>query len=85
VVLVRLESRTQRGLAANPFKGKSFAEIDKMLMEKGFKKVGPDAASGKGAYFHPETGRQDTTWIRAAFTGRGLNCRTLMFIECVTA
>jgi hypothetical protein len=46
------------GLAANPFKGKSFAEIDKMLTEKGFKKVGPDAASGKGAYFHPESGRK---------------------------
>jgi len=46
------------GLAANPFKGKSFAEIDKILTEKGFKKVGPDAASGKGAYFHPESGRK---------------------------
>jgi hypothetical protein len=47
-----------RGLAANPFKGKSFAEIDAMLAERGFRKVGPDAASGRGAYFHPESGRK---------------------------
>ena len=42
----------------NPFKGKSFEEIDKMLTEKGFKKIGPDPLNGKGSYFHPETGRK---------------------------
>jgi len=45
-------------LGANPFKGKTFEEIDRILTERGFKKVGPDPASGKGSYFHPETGRK---------------------------
>jgi hypothetical protein len=29
-----------------------------MLTNRGFKKVGSDPASGKGSYFHPETGRK---------------------------
>ncbi len=49
---------TKGGLNANPFKGKSFQEIDEMLTGRGFKKVGPDPASGKGAYFHPKSGRK---------------------------
>ncbi len=48
----------ERGLGANPFKGKTFQQIDEMLTSRGFKKVGPDPASGKGSYFHPETGRK---------------------------
>ena len=47
-----------KGIGANPFKGKSFEEIDKILTGRGFKKAGTDPASGKGSYFHPETGRK---------------------------
>jgi RHS repeat-associated protein len=42
----------------NPFKGKSFDEIDKQLTEKGFKKVGRDPMKGEGSYFHPKSGRK---------------------------
>ncbi len=47
-----------KGLGGNPFKGKSFEEIDKILTERGFKKVGADPGSGKGSYFHPDSGRK---------------------------
>lgn len=47
-----------KGISSNPFKGKTFEEIDKILTERGFRKVGPDLASGKGSYFHPKTGRK---------------------------
>ena len=49
---------TNKGLGGNPFKGKSFDEIDKILTGRDFKKVGADPASGKGSYFHPDTGRK---------------------------
>ena len=45
-------------LGANPFKGKSFEEIDKILTARGYKKMGPNPAEGKGSYFHPKTGRK---------------------------
>ncbi len=49
---------TAKGIRSNPFKGKTFEEIDHTLTERGFRKVGPDPASGRGSYFHPETGRK---------------------------
>lgn len=52
------EEVANKGLGANPFKGKSFEEIDQLLTERGFNKVGVDPASGKGSYFHPESGRK---------------------------
>lgn len=45
-------------LGGNPFRGKSFDEIDSMLVNKGFRRVGPNPAEGKGSYFHPESGRK---------------------------
>lgn len=42
----------------NPFAGKSAAEVDELLRARGFRPVGPDPAAGRGAYFHPETGRK---------------------------
>lgn len=45
-------------LGSNPFKGKSFEQIDKLLTERGFEKAGTDPASGKGSYLHPESGRK---------------------------
>ena len=48
----------KRGLGTNPFKGKSFQDIDRILTDRGFKKVGSDPASGKGSYFHNKTGRK---------------------------
>jgi hypothetical protein len=45
------------GLAANPFRGKTPQEIDRMLKEKGFEPRGPDPVSGKGGYVDPKTGR----------------------------
>ena len=54
---IKVES-AEKGLALNPFKNKTFHEVDKMLTQRGFKKVGPDPAAGKGSYFHPESGRK---------------------------
>ncbi len=45
-------------LAGNPFKGKTPQQIDDLLTSRGFKKVGPDPMNGKGAYFHPDSGRK---------------------------
>ncbi|MGE0669383.1 MAG: RHS repeat-associated core domain-containing protein [Parachlamydiales bacterium] len=42
----------------NPFKGKSFEEIDNLLLSKGFTKKGPDPLNGKGSYFSPVTNRK---------------------------
>jgi hypothetical protein len=47
-----------KGIRSNPFKGKTFEDIDQILTERGFRKVGPDPANGKGSYFHPKTGRK---------------------------
>jgi RHS repeat-associated protein len=44
------------GLGANPFKGKTFSQIDEMFKFKGFKTKGIDPLNGKGSYFNPETG-----------------------------
>ncbi|GMO00832.1 hypothetical protein PthstB1num2_28720 [Parageobacillus thermoglucosidasius] len=41
----------------NPFKGKTFKEIEDMFMKKGFEKRGPDPLNGKGGYVNPKTGR----------------------------
>jgi hypothetical protein len=49
---------SKKGLGANPFKGKTPEQIDKILTERGFIKKGPDPVSGKGSYFHPESGRK---------------------------
>lgn len=45
-----------KGLA-NPFKGKSAGEIDKMFKGKGFDPRGPNPKGGKGGYVDPKTGR----------------------------
>ncbi len=45
------------GLGANPFKGKTPAQIDKMLRDKGYVPKGPDPLNGKGTYLNPKTGR----------------------------
>ena len=42
----------------NPFNGKTFEEIGRMLTEKGFEKVGPGPKNGRGSYFHPRSGRK---------------------------
>lgn len=41
----------------NPFKNKTAKEIDKMFMDKGFRKSGPDPLNGYGGYVNPKTGR----------------------------
>jgi RHS repeat-associated protein len=48
----------KKGLGLNPFKGKSFKEIDRIFTDRGFKKTGSDPASGKGSYFNKKTGRK---------------------------
>jgi RHS repeat-associated protein len=45
------------GLNQNPFKGKSSAEIDQMLRNKGYQPKGPDPQAGRGSYVNPNTGR----------------------------
>ncbi|MBS0627216.1 MAG: hypothetical protein JSS09_03280 [Verrucomicrobia bacterium] len=42
----------------NPFKGKTFQEIDQTFRSKGFITKGPDPLNGKGSYFHPITNRK---------------------------
>jgi len=42
----------------NPFKGKTFQEIDQMLRAKGFTTKGPTPLYGKGSYFSPATNRK---------------------------
>ena len=42
----------------NPFKGKTFQEIDQMLRAKGFTAKGPNPLYGKGSYFSPTTNRK---------------------------
>jgi len=56
----KLESSfgVSKGLRTNPFKGKSPQQIDELLTSRGFKKVGKVPMAGKGAYFHPKTGRK---------------------------
>jgi hypothetical protein len=45
-------------LGANPFKGKTFGQIDRRLRQERFGTVGKNPAEGRGAYFHPESGRK---------------------------
>lgn len=40
----------------NPFKGKTFIQIDDMFKNKGFTTKGIDPLNGKGSYFNPKTG-----------------------------
>jgi len=47
--------RTNKGLS-NPFKNKTFKQIDKMFRSKGYKLNGPDPLNGKGSYTNPKTG-----------------------------
>jgi hypothetical protein len=47
----------EKGLGANPFKGKTAAQIDEMFKAKGFEPRGPDPLNGKGGYVNPKTGR----------------------------
>ena len=42
----------------NPFKGKTFQEIDQLFRVKGFIIKGPDPLHGKGSYFSPTTNRK---------------------------
>lgn len=44
-------------MGANPFKGKTPDQIDKMFLDKGFQPRGPDPVGGKGGYVNPKTGR----------------------------
>src|SRR5690606_9401705 len=39
----------------NPFRGKTFEQIDEILRAKGFVLKGPNPAAGKGSYLHPKT------------------------------
>lgn len=50
-------ARGGKGLGGNPFKGKSTAQIDKMLRDKGYVPKGSDPLNGKGTYLIPKTGR----------------------------
>ncbi|GAC42103.1 polymorphic toxin-type HINT domain-containing protein [Paenibacillus popilliae] len=45
-----------KGLS-NPFKGKTFREIDDMFMKKRFERRGNDPLNGRGGYVNPTTGR----------------------------
>jgi hypothetical protein len=58
IAIFKYRLSENRGLGANPFKGKTPQQIHEMLMSRGFKKEGRDPINGKGAYFHPETGRK---------------------------
>lgn len=41
---------------SNPFKGKTFSQIDEMFRNKGFTVKGKDSISGKGSYINPKSG-----------------------------
>ena len=49
-------SRNVKSLGTNPFRGKSFSQIDEMFKTKGFTTKGPNPQIGKGSYFNPKTG-----------------------------
>lgn len=44
------------GGLGNPFKGKSFGQIDEMFKSKGFEVKVDYALKGKGSYINPKTG-----------------------------
>ena len=46
-------SAAAKGGTANPFKGKTFSQIDQMFKAKGFTTKGVDPLTGKGSYFSP--------------------------------
>ncbi len=47
-----------KSLAQNPFKGKTYKQIDKMFKKKKFVRKGKDPVSGRGSYINPKTGRK---------------------------
>lgn len=47
-----------KGLGENPFYGKTFHEIDRILRERDFAARGDDPSKGLGSYFHPTSGRK---------------------------
>ena len=47
-----------KGLGVNPFRGRTPQQVDELLRGRGFVSKGPDPLSGRGAYFHPRTGRK---------------------------
>jgi RHS repeat-associated protein len=53
---VTANESANESLGANPFKDKTFSEIDEMLKSKGFTTKGIDPVRGKGSYFNPQTG-----------------------------
>jgi hypothetical protein len=50
--------RIGRSLGVNPFRNKTFEQIDRRLRQEGFGTVGKNPAEGVGSYFHPESGRK---------------------------
>ncbi|WP_235600423.1 hypothetical protein [Aeribacillus pallidus] len=56
VYKARRAQRFLKGLG-NPFKGKTFKEIEDMFIKKGFEKRGSDPLNGKGGYVNPKTRR----------------------------
>lgn len=54
--LSRSAAKGSRSLASNPFKGKTFSQVDEMFKAKGFTTKGPSPLTGKGSYFNPKTG-----------------------------
>lgn len=69
-----------KGLGSNPFKGKSFEEIDQILRSRGFTTGGSILQQARG---HTSIQKlvENTTLIRAACIVRGLSCLTSMFTE----
>lgn len=52
------QHRVGRSLAANPFRGKTFEQIDVRLRNRGFHIEGNNPMMGEGAYFHPKSNRK---------------------------
>ena len=55
--LIYSESTKAGSLGANPFGGKSAAEIAEMLIGRGFEPRGPNPSVGRGTFVNPDTGR----------------------------
>ena len=52
---VETTSTVKKDGLGNPFKEKTFVQIDEMFNAKGFSSKGPDPVNGKGSYFNPKT------------------------------
>lgn len=50
--------RIGRSLGVNPFKNKTFNQIDRHLRQRGFDTVGKAPEEGVGSYFHSRSGRK---------------------------